>query len=244
MLIRQGRIAEALVAVSAGGRFRELHTGSRGIESTAYLCWISVIRGEDDRAEKYLNDGLALLAERSSWPWEVGLRLAVARLRLRQHRLEEAETSLVRSLELTLRSGPTALQSLWHIETLSLLVRWSLLLGDLERAERHRGELEAFVRRFDIGLGWAFAWRAEAECLVAKGRALGESLRLLEQSAETWEKLEWGHELAVTLAQLGDLYRRSGDRNRAEAALRRALGMFTEMSARPEMARLQALLAG
>ncbi|MCI4350706.1 MAG: AAA family ATPase [Thermoplasmata archaeon] len=244
LLLRQGHVDDALEAARAGGEFRSRHTGNPGIEATAYLGWIAVIQGDDERAESYLDESVRLLADRASWYWDVGLRVVEARLRLRQGRFPEAEKSLLRSLELTRQSGPTALHALWHIETLSLLVRSSLAGGNFTEAGRHLDVLQTFVRRFGIELGWAFAWRAEAQCLTAGGTERAESVRLLEKSRSVFEKLDWGYELASTLAQLGDLYGRRGEREKAGAANRTALRMFTEMSAAPEIAGLEARTRG
>jgi tetratricopeptide (TPR) repeat protein len=243
LFIRLGQVSEAREAATGGGRFRELHTGDRGVESIAYLSWTSVIEGADGQAEDLIQQGLGMLKTRGSWYWEIVIRLALARLKLRQQQYDRAKEQLELCRTLAVRSGPTALQTLWYVETLSLLIRRSLAAGDLREAEADRKVLLELVQRFGTELGWAFAWRAEGECLVAEGSDRRAAVPLFERSLGVWEKLGWGYEVAFTLAAVADLYADRPGAETARAAYHRALRMFQAMSAKPDVDRIRKRIA-
>ncbi|HYB77531.1 MAG TPA: AAA family ATPase [Thermoplasmata archaeon] len=180
----------------------------------AVLAEVALARGEVDRAEKLLWEAERLLAEGGDWSESSQTQIVLARCALARHKPLSAVEHLRQSYRLCRKAGPPAIDTLFLLETLSLLVRAHLDGGEPEDAARSLEELAELSRRFGEDLGHAFRLRAEGWVREDRGDALG-AIPALEESADLWRRLGWQYEWAQTVLSLASACRASGNSKRA-----------------------------
>jgi tetratricopeptide (TPR) repeat protein len=196
----------------------------------AVLAEVSLARGEVDRAEKLLWEGERLLADGGDWTERAQTEIVLARCALARRKALAAAEHLRRSYELCRKAGPPAMDALFLLETLGLLVRAYLDANDLVQADAFLGELRDLAARFGEDLGHAFRARAEGWVRSHRGEIPG-GVASLEESAALWKKLGWQYEWAQTVLSLAGLHRSSGDPDWATALTDQATEFLSKVGA-------------
>jgi class 3 adenylate cyclase/tetratricopeptide (TPR) repeat protein len=197
----------------------------------AVLAEVALARGEIDRAEKLLWEAERLLAEGGDWSESSQTQIALARCALARKKPLSALEHLRASYELCQRTGPPAIDSLFLLETLSLLVRAHLDAGEAEAAGQRLGELTEFVGTFGEDLGRAFQRRAEGWVRAERGDP-SAAVTALQQAADLWRRLGWNYEWAQTLLSLAGACRMSGELKRGTVLDDQAAEFLNKVGAR------------
>jgi class 3 adenylate cyclase/tetratricopeptide (TPR) repeat protein len=199
----------------------------------AVLAEIALARGDIDRAEKLLWEAERLLAEGGEWSEGSQTQIALARCALARGRALVAVEHLRLSEDLCRKAGPPAINALFLLETLALLVRALLDDGAVPEAEASLQELTEFARRFGEPLGEAFRHRAEGWVHLHRGETR-EAVVSLEASVTLWKRLGWQYEWAQTTLSLAAACRTAGDAKRALALTDQATEFLSKVGARAE----------
>jgi DNA-binding CsgD family transcriptional regulator len=154
----------------------------------------------------------------------------LALLRLAQGNEEAAAAALRRVLGES--TEPTARAAL-----LPAFVEVMLAAGEVDEAERATIELEAIAAGYEEGTLPASAARARGAVALARGEAQS-ALTALREAERTWRELEAPYESARVRALVGQACRELGDEDTAALELEAARGIFVELGARPDLARL------
>jgi DNA-binding CsgD family transcriptional regulator len=210
----------------AADQFAEGVLNRRALGEAAY-CQAEVhrLRGQFAAAE----EGYREASRRGREP-EPGLAL----LRLSQGTKKAAVAAIRRSL---------AVADTWAART-SLLpaqVEIELAAGELERAGAAAGELAELARDHQSEVLFAFAAQAGGAVSVAKGD-LEQGPLALRRAVGSWQELEAAYEEARTRVLLGETARALGDDDAAALELGAAREVFARLGARPDVARVDALL--
>ncbi len=180
----------------------------------AVLADVALARGEIDRAEKLLWEGERLMAEGGDWTESAHVQLVLARCALVRQKPLSAVEHLRIAYELGRRAGPPAIDALFLVETLALLVRAHLDAAELSEAERHLGELASLTETLGENLGNAYRLRSQGWVQAHRGE-MPAATASLEESLALWKRLGWQYEWAQTLLSLAEVVRVSGDKKRA-----------------------------
>ncbi len=199
----------------------------------AVLADIALARGEIDRAEKLLWEGERLLAEGGDWTESAHTQLVLARCALFRQKPLSAVEHLRTAYELGRKAGPPAIDALFLLETLALLVRSHLDAGEIEEAERFLRELTELAQAFGENLGHAFRLRAEG-WMQAQRAETPAAMASLEESIALWKRLGWQYEWAQTLLSLAEVVRGSGDKKRAGVLADQAAEFLSKVVKRPD----------
>jgi DNA-binding CsgD family transcriptional regulator len=177
--------------------------------------------GESDEAESaYLRAN-----ERGRKP-QPGLSL----LRLAQGQIDTAASS-IRSVLSDVRD-PSA-----RARTLAAAVEILLAAGDLEHAHAAVTELSEIARRFETPLLTATAAHANGAVLLANGDTEGAAAAL-RKAWDIWRDLETPYEEAQTCLLLAAVCERRGDVDTKRLELDNARRLFTQLEAKPCLARI------
>jgi class 3 adenylate cyclase/tetratricopeptide (TPR) repeat protein len=205
------RVALEHRSFAAGDSRRERPT------ALTVLGEIALARGDCEHAERLLWEAERLLADGGDWTESVQTQIGLARCALRRARPGSAVEHLATALALCRKAGPPAMDALFEVETLALLVRAHLSAGAADEAARRLAELEEFCATFDRDVGKAFRARARAELQLSQGNP-AEATALLEEAIGLWSRLGWQYERAETQLALASSLRASGEMRRASAA--------------------------
>ncbi len=198
----------------------------------AVLAEVALARGDVERAEKLLWEAERLLADGGDWTESSQTEIALARCALARHRTTPAIEHLRRSYALCRKAGPSAMDAIFLLETLSLLVRASLDADQPAAARKELDELRAFATTFEEPLGRAFLARTEG-WVYAHEKSFAAAVVSLTESATLWERLGWQYERAQTLLSLAGALRGAGEEPRAIEVTDRAQELLTKSGAPP-----------
>lgn len=179
------------------------------------------LRGEYAEAEQTY--GLASRWGHSPHP---GLAL----LRLAQGRLDDASGSIRRLVDEAQVLGDRA-------NVLAACVEIMLAAGEVEVARTAADDLSRIADELDKPLLQALAARAAGAVLLAEGDARG-AVAALHRARSSWEELAAPYEQARVQVQLAAACRRLGDADTARMEEAAAREVFTDVGARPDLARL------
>jgi DNA-binding CsgD family transcriptional regulator len=181
--------------------------------------------GNFDAAEQAYRD-----ANRYGWDPQPGL----AQLRLAQGRVEAALSSIRRALE-------EAAEPLQRVGLLPAYVEVLLATGDLDAAGRASTELEELAARYESAMLGAMVAFARGAVHLARKEAAA-ALVVLRSAVEAWQELGAPYEAARSRELIGLACRALGDDEAAALELDAARATFEELSATPDVARIDALV--
>jgi ATP/maltotriose-dependent transcriptional regulator MalT len=184
------------------------------------------VLGDLDEAEQ---------AYREAEKWSRRPRPGLALLRLAQGDSGAAEAAIMRVLE---RASDRTARS----EILPACVEILLSRGDTAAARKAAVELKEIANEIDASYLHAVTATAEGAILLAEGLPQ-EALDPLRSAWTEFTHLEAPYEAARVRVLLGLACRASGDDEGAEIDLSSARDTFSELGARPDVARVDALLA-
>lgn len=158
----------------------------------------------------------------------------LALLRLAQGRVAAANSAISGALDQARGPGPR-----WRL--LPAYVEIALRAGDADRARSATDELADLARQVGTPFLRAASAHARGAVLVAEGdwRAAVEALR---DAWSAWQRLEVPYEAARTRVLIGLACRELGDVDTAVMELDAARRVFDRLGARPDVARVSALL--
>ena len=158
----------------------------------------------------------------------------LALLRLAQGKPKAAESAIHRQLEQRQSTRARA-------ETLAACVEIALAVHDVARARAATEELVTIAARLGATFLHALAAQATGEVLFADGDARG-SLAPLREAWAMWQELDAPYHAARVRVQLGLACRALGDDDAAVLELDSARRVFERLEARPDVARVEALV--
>jgi len=164
-------------------------------------------------------------------PIQPGLAL----LRLSQGDVETAAAGIRRALA-------EAQGDLDRCRILPAHVTIMLAAGEIEEAERDLDELARISDTFPTAAVRAESATARAAVDLAEGRA-AEALPLLRASSATWRELDAPYETAKVSVLIASACRDLSDEEAAVFELRSAADVFARLGARPDLRRVEGLLA-
>jgi ATP/maltotriose-dependent transcriptional regulator MalT len=165
--------------------------------------------------------------------WGRGPQPGLALLRMAQGRLADAEGAIRRVVEEAQELGERA-------KVLAACVEIMLAAGDVDVARAAADELAQVAAELDKPLLWAMSARAAGAVRLAEEDVRG-AVAALHRAQSFWRELRAPYELARIRVLLAIACRQLGDADTArmeEAAAREA---FTDVGARPDLARLDEL---
>ena len=155
----------------------------------------------------------------------------LALLRLAQGNEDAAAAAMRRAL------GESA-EAVERAALLPAYIEVMLAAGEIDGAERATAELEAIAAAYESGTLPAAAALARGAVSLARGDA-PTALTALRQAERTWHELEAPYESARVRALVGQACRELGDEDTAALELEAARGIFEELGAAPDLARLR-----
>jgi len=158
----------------------------------------------------------------------------LALLRLAQGKPKAAESAVHRLLEQRQSTRARA-------ETLAACVEIALAVHDVSRARAATEELVTIAARLGATFLHALAAQATGEVLLADGDARG-SFPPLREAWTMWQELDAPYHAARVRVQLGLACRALGDDDAAALELDSARRVFERLEARPDLARVEALV--
>jgi class 3 adenylate cyclase/tetratricopeptide (TPR) repeat protein len=167
---------------------------------------VAQLRGDLDRAERWLRESEHLLVAGGDWSERVLTELALARWALRRGRVHLALQHLSTAHAAAASAGPPAMWAILQLEALDMLVETYLRAGSVPEAARFRAELSELSTALGEEIGRAYAERAEAFWAINEND-LPRAVTHLEACVDIWKKLGWQYELARARVALAALYR-------------------------------------
>jgi class 3 adenylate cyclase/tetratricopeptide (TPR) repeat protein len=173
------------------------------------LAEVALARGEIDRAEKLLWEAERLQVEGGDWTETVQTETALARCALRRGKPTLATDHLRRAHALGRKAGPPAMDALYQMETLALLVRSQIDAGTPEAAEPYFEELVGLSQALGAEAGAALRTRAEGWLFSARS-SIPAAIASLEAAVGHWQRVGWRYEWAQTVLDLATVHEGSG----------------------------------
>jgi DNA-binding CsgD family transcriptional regulator len=170
----------------------------------------------------------------------------LALLRLAQGRTRAAAAAIRRALITADDPADGARlrgQDLGRARLLPAQVEIALATGEVEEAERACRELEQIAAGMGRGVPEAIAAQARGAVLLARGDAAA-ALGPLRRALEVWQEIAAPYEGARVRLLVGLACRALGDADGAGLELAAARAIFDALGAKPDVARLDAILAG
>jgi class 3 adenylate cyclase/tetratricopeptide (TPR) repeat protein len=210
-----------------------------------HLCALSEIAfliGNSDRAEELLRLFDSQAPETIGPYCRMRTRNVLGRLSLSKGDLDGAEKAFATTMDLYRRGGRTASQAALGTEALSGLVETRLRSDQMASAKTALDELGVLAQEFDEAIGHGY-WNT-AQGLMAMHRGDRDTATAaFRRAADSWRRIGWNYNLAVSLYQLGASCHSFGMRAEGSEALRQALEMFTKMGAETDVQRTLDLMA-
>jgi ATP/maltotriose-dependent transcriptional regulator MalT len=182
------------------------------------------LRGELAKAEE---------AYRQASRWGREPQPGLALLRLAQGQVDGAQAAIRRVVD-------EASDRVTRSNLLAAYVEIMLTAGDVGAARARADELSAIAADLDAPLLGAVAAYANGAVLLGEG-APAAALVALRRAWTAWQELEAPYEAARVRVLLGLACRGLGDQEGAELELDAARGVFQQLGAVPDLARVQAL---
>jgi ATP/maltotriose-dependent transcriptional regulator MalT len=170
-------------------------------------------------------------ASRFGWEPQPGL----SQLRLAQGRSEAAAAAISR-VESELA------EPLKRAALLPAYVEIMLAVGNTQEARRGCRELEEIAGLYESGMLEALVEYARGAVASAEGNEQ-HALDALRKSWQRWQELEAPYEVARVRVLIALACRALGDEDSAALELEAARGIFTELGASPDLARVDTLLS-
>lgn len=213
-------------ARQAGRRFVE--TTNRGAAGLAFYrqAELQRLQGEFADAEEAYKE-----ASRFGWEPQPGL----SQLRLAQGRSEAAAAAISRV------EGELA-EPLKRAALLPAYVEIMLAVGNTQQARRGCSELEEIAGLYESGMLEALVEYARGAVASAEGNEQ-DALDALRKSWQRWQELEAPYEVARVRVLIALACRALGDWDSAALELEAARGIFAELGASPDLARVDTLLS-
>jgi DNA-binding CsgD family transcriptional regulator len=207
----------------AGDRFVETRNSAAGL---AHYRQGEVLRlqGEFAAAEEAYRE-----ASRFGWEPQPGL----AQLRLAQGRADAAAAAILRA------TGEIS-EPLKRAGLLAACVEIMLAVDEPERARAAAGELAEIAAGYESAMLAAMVAQAEGAVELAEGDARS-ALVSLRRALHVWQDLEAPYEAARARMLVGLACRALGDDDTVAMELDAARGVFAELGAAPDLARLDSL---
>ncbi len=183
------------------------------------------LRGEYAEAER---------AYREAAKWGGKPQPGLALLRLGQERVDAAAASIRRVVD-------EAEDRATRCRVLPAHVEIMLAAGDVPAARRSAEELGGIAAALDASLLGALADQARGAVQLAEGDATA-ALDALREASLAWEELQVPYEAARARLLIGLACRELGDEDTARLELEAARSTFRDLRARPDLARVEALL--
>lgn len=172
-------------------------------------------------------------AEASRWGRDP--QPGLAELRLAQGEVAKAKVAICRALD---EVKPTWLRAPLLVAAVSILVA----AGDVSRARACASELEEIAKQGSAPFLKASSHEAMGAVLLAEGKA-SEAQQLLRSAVREWQELGAPYESARTRVLLAGASRLAGDQDTAIMEFQSARHIFDQLSALPDLRRLEALTA-
>jgi DNA-binding CsgD family transcriptional regulator len=182
------------------------------------------LRGEFAKAEE---------AYRQASRWGRMPQPGLALLRLAQGQVDAAQAAICRVME-------EASDRVTRSNLLAAYVEVMLAAYDVAAARARADELSAIAGDLGAPLLGAVAAHAQGAVLLSEGNPPA-ALDALRQAWTAWQELEAPYEAARVRVLLGLACRELGDQEGAEMELDAARGVFQQLGAAPDLARVQAL---
>jgi DNA-binding CsgD family transcriptional regulator len=182
------------------------------------------LRGEFAKAEE---------AYRQASRWGRMPQPGLALLRLAQGQVDAAQAAIRRVME-------EASDRVTRSNLLAAYVEIMLDAHDVAAARARANELSAIAADLGAPLLGAVAAHAQGAVLLSEGNPPA-ALDALRQAWTAWQELEAPYEAARVRVLLGLACRELGDQEGAEMELDAARGVFQQLGAAPDLARVQAL---
>ncbi|HEV2922199.1 MAG TPA: LuxR C-terminal-related transcriptional regulator, partial [Actinomycetota bacterium] len=182
------------------------------------------LRGEFAKAEE---------AYRQASRWGRMPQPGLALLRLAQGQVDAAQAAIRRVME-------EASDRVTRSNLLAAYVEIMLDAHDVAAARARADELSAIAADLGAPLLGAVAAHAQGAVLLSEGNPPA-ALDALRQAWSAWQELEAPYEAARVRVLLGLACRELGDQEGAEMELDAARGVFQQLGAAPDLARVQAL---
>lgn len=173
----------------------------------------------------------------------------LALLRLAQGRTRVAAAAIRRALATSadpmgsVRPSPTEADPFVRARLLPAHVEIALAAGDRNEAQRACRELDRTAAAIGGGVPEAIAAQARGAVLLAEGDAAA-ALAPLRRALQVWQEVAAPYETARVRALIGIACRALGDADGAELELAAARATFEHLGAGPDIARVDAILAG
>ena len=212
-------------ATRAGQRFEQTRNPAAGLAHYRRAELLR-LRGEFDHAEDAYRD-----ASRSGWEPQPGL----AQLRLAQGNVQAAVAAIRRA------SSETS-EPLKRAALLPAAVEIMLAAGYIEESRHACQELESIGVRYASAMLRALVAYARGALALAEGDPR-TALVCLRKAAESWTSIDAPYEVARTRVLVGEACRGLDDEESATLELEAARGVFAELEAAPDLARVDTLLA-
>ena len=182
------------------------------------------LRGEFSAAEEAYRE-----ASRCGCEPQPGLAL----LRLAQGNGDAASAAIRRVV------GETT-EPLKRARLLPAYVEIMLAMGEAEEARSACGELEEVLTQYNSGMLRAMVAHAEGAVALTQGDARA-ALPALRHAWQVWQELEVPYEVARVRVLLGRACRAVGDDDTATLELEAARGVFEQLGATPDLAKVDSL---
>jgi ATP/maltotriose-dependent transcriptional regulator MalT len=134
-------------------------------------------------------------------------------------------------------------EPLKRARVLPAYVEIMLVVGDVQEARSACRELEEISARYESGMLGAMVAHAEGAVDLAEGDARA-ALVALRHAWQVWQELEVPYEVARVRVLLGLACRAIGDDDTATLELEAARGVFAQLGAAPDLARVDSLTQG
>ena len=212
-------------ATRAGKRFEQTRNPAAGLAHYRRAELLR-LRGAFDSAENAYRD-----ASRFGWEPQPGL----AQLRL-------AQGNVVAAVAAIRRASSETFEPLKRAAVLPAAVEITLAAGDVAAARSACDELAVVAQRYESGMLRAMLAYARGALSLADGDPR-TALVCLREAAESWTGLDAPYEVARTRILIGEACRKLDDEDSATLELEAARGVFEELEAAPDLARVEALLS-
>jgi DNA-binding CsgD family transcriptional regulator len=160
----------------------------------------------------------------------------LALLRLVQGRSDAAATAIR-------RIASTTVDRLKRMRLLPAYIEIMLATGEVQDARNACRELEDIARSFDTGVPGAIAAHACGAVDLAEGDAQA-ALGSLRRAVEVWQRIEAPYATARVRLLIGLACRALGDEDGAGLEIDAAKSVFERLGAKPDLARIEALMKG
>lgn len=172
-------------------------------------------------------------AYRQASGWGHPVQPGLALLRLVQHRHEDAQAAIRRSVE----EAPSRVA---RSKLLAAYTEIMLATGEIDAARAATKELDEVAADFNSPYLRAVAESAYGSVLLAEGDAAA-ACAVLRTAWTRWSELDAPYEAARTRVLIGTAYSRLGDAESAQLEWSGAQQLFQELDAVPDLARIERL---